>query len=101
MLGERSDGHSENERVLSRKLAMINTEIHGHRPPWIQLFQMSSRLPLAAMAFRELLGSPTFLRSPVGFGGAFDDLGLIDGDFRETFIAPLLADPRRLEGQLR
>ena len=83
------------------RLVLLNTEIPGHRPPWIRLFQASSRLPLSRLAFRAMLGSRAFLRSSMGFGGSFHDLSLIDGDFHAAFIQPLLKSPARLEGQIR
>jgi pimeloyl-ACP methyl ester carboxylesterase len=83
------------------KLVMLNTEIPGHRPPWIREYQMLLKLPGTTSAFRLMLGWRWYLRSPMGFGGCFDDLGLIDGEFHEAFVAPLLASPRRLEGLTR
>jgi pimeloyl-ACP methyl ester carboxylesterase len=83
------------------KLALINTEIPRHRPPWIPLYQALMRLPGALPAFRLLLGSRAFLRSPMGFGGCFTDLGLIEGDFHQQVVVPLLHSPRRREGMRR
>jgi pimeloyl-ACP methyl ester carboxylesterase len=87
------------ERV--RRMAMVNTEIPGHRPPWVRTFQWSSALPGAEGIFRRLLASRGFCRSSMGFGNCFADKGLIDGDFREQIIQPLIDDPYRLRGQLR
>jgi pimeloyl-ACP methyl ester carboxylesterase len=84
-----------------RRMAIINTEIPGHRPPWIRPFQWTSSLPGAKAGFRMLLGSRAFCRSSIGFGNCFADKGLIDGDFREHIIRPLIEDPKRLAGQLR
>jgi haloalkane dehalogenase len=84
-----------------KRLALINTEIPSHRPPWVRFFQKSSYLPLSRPVFRSLLSSRTFLHSSMGFGGSFCDLSLIDGEFHHTFIQPLLDDPRRLDGQIR
>lgn len=39
------------------KLAIINTEMPGHRPPWIRLYQRLLCLPGAALIFR-LIGIP-------------------------------------------
>ena len=84
------------------RLVMINTEIPGHRPPWIPFYQMLMRkLPGATAAFRVLLRSRTFLRSPAGFGGCFNDLDLIDGDFHAQFVAPCIASARRTDGMRR
>lgn len=68
-----------------------NTEIAGYRPPMLRLLVALGKLPGGAAAFRALLGSRTFLRSPMGFGGAFDDPTLLDGDFAERFVRPLRA----------
>ncbi len=83
------------------KLALNNTEIPRHRPPWIPLYQALMRVPGALPVFRLLLGSRAFLRSPMGFGGCFTDLGLIEGDFHEQVVAPLLRSARRRDGMRR
>jgi pimeloyl-ACP methyl ester carboxylesterase len=80
------------------KLVLINTEIPGHRAPWIPLYQLLMHVPGTLTAFELLLRSRTFLRSGMGFGGCFADLGLIEGDFQAHVIEPLLRSPRRLEG---
>src|SRR5262245_11815891 len=82
-------------------LVLIDTEMPGHRPPWIPMFQRTARLPGAGPAFRMLLRSRAFRRSSLGFGGCFADLGLVEGEFHEAFVAPLLASRERLVGQLR
>lgn len=83
------------------KLALVGTEIPGHRPPWIPLFQRLAALPGANLSFRTLLASPRFVRSPLGFGNCFSDRALLGGDFAAQFIAPLVASPARMEGQIR
>jgi pimeloyl-ACP methyl ester carboxylesterase len=80
------------------RLALINTEMPGHRPPWIPLYQALMHVPGSLFGFSLLLRSRAFLRSGMGFGGCFNDLSLIDGDFHEHVVAPLLRDPRRLQG---
>lgn len=77
---------------------MINTEIPGHRPPWIVEYQYLMRLPFTPWVFRQLLKSRRFNRSPMAFGGCFHDLDLIDGDFHRAFVEPCITDPRRIEG---
>ena len=59
------------------------------------------RVPGALPVFRLLLGSRAFLRSPMGFGGCFTDLGLIEGDFHEQVVAPLLRSAKRRDGMRR
>ena len=83
------------------RLGIINSEIPHHRPPWIPLYQALMRVPGTLAGFRLLLRSRVFLRSPMGFGGCFNDLSLLDGEFHEQFVAPLLREPRRLEGLRR
>jgi pimeloyl-ACP methyl ester carboxylesterase len=83
------------------KLALINTEIPQHRPPWIPLYQLLMRVPGTLAAFSLLLRSRAFLRSPMGFGGCFGDLGLIEGDFHEHVVEPLLRSPSRRDGMRR
>jgi pimeloyl-ACP methyl ester carboxylesterase len=87
------------ERV--RKLVLIGTEIPNHRPPWVPLYQKLSYLPGNAAAFRVLLKRPEFIKSKMGFGECFHDRKLIEGEFRERFIRPMVEDKRRLEGQMR
>ena len=85
-----------------RRLVLLNTEIPGHRPPWIPLFQRSAGLPGSAGAMRLLLRSRFLRRSSLGFGGCFRDLARIDdADFLAGTLAPLLSSKRRLEGAQR
>ena len=83
------------------KLALINTEMPRHRPPWIPFYQLLMRVPGTPAALGLLLRSRAFLRSPMGFGGCFADLGLIDGDFREHVVEPLVRSPQRRDGMRR
>jgi pimeloyl-ACP methyl ester carboxylesterase len=83
------------------RLVLVNTEMPGHRPPWIPLYQALMYVPGALAAFRLLLRSRAFLRSGMGFGGCFVDLDLLDGDFHAQVVVPLLRSPRRLEGMAR
>jgi pimeloyl-ACP methyl ester carboxylesterase len=83
------------------KLALVNTEMPRHRPPWIPLYQLLMRVPGTPAALGLLSRSRAFLRSPMGFGGCFTDLGLIDGDFREHVVEPLVRSPLRRDGMRR
>jgi haloalkane dehalogenase len=51
--------------------------------------------------FSLLLRSPSYLRSSLGFGGCFTDLSLIEGDFHQFVVEPLVHSPRRREGLSR
>ena len=83
------------------KLALINTEIPNHRPPWIPLYQFLMRSSLTPTLFGLLSRSDLFLRSPMGFGGCFNDMRSIEGDFREHAIEPLIRSRQRREGMRR
>jgi pimeloyl-ACP methyl ester carboxylesterase len=83
------------------KVVLIGTEIPGHRPPWISLFQRLSTLPLARPTFQLLLSAGPFVRSGMGFGNCFMDRGLIAGEFTDLFVRPLLESNQRMEGQIR
>jgi haloalkane dehalogenase len=83
------------------RLALINTEIPHHRPPWIPFYQFLMRLPGTLPAFSLLLRSRTYLRSPMGFGGCFSDLRLIEGDFHRQVVEPLVRSPLRRDGMRR
>lgn len=81
--------------------ALINTEMPGHRPPWIPLFCMTARLPGASLSFKPLLGMPWYLRSGMGFGAFYSDKRLFDDPSRlGPYVDPLLASPQRLRGML-
>ncbi len=83
------------------KLVLINTEIPNHRPPWIPLYQFLMQLPGTTSVFKLLLRSQAFLRSGMGFGGCFNDMSLIEGDFDAQVVQPLLASDRRMDGIAR
>lgn len=82
-------------------LVLTNTEIPGHRPPWIPLYQRLARLPGSRFVFRRMLASRRLRRSAMGFGGCFEDLDLIDGEFAELFLSPLASSPDRLSSMIR
>jgi pimeloyl-ACP methyl ester carboxylesterase len=83
------------------KLVLMGTEIPGHRPPWIPLFQHLAALPGSRPIFQLLLSSAIFVRSPMGFGNCFVDRGLLSGDFNQHFIRPMVESRLRMDGQMR
>src|SRR5207249_11841805 len=83
------------------KLVLINTEVPHHRPPWIPLYQRLMPVPGALACFDLVLRSRLFLRSRMGFGGCFTDLALLEGDFHEHVIQPLLRSSLSMEGMAR
>lgn len=101
LLGNDTGGWNARELALLEPdcvthLLLTNTEIPAHRPPWIPLYQAVATLPGASFVFRQVLGSRTLRRSSMGFGGCFTNLALLDGEFDDLFVAPLLADSVRI-----
>jgi pimeloyl-ACP methyl ester carboxylesterase len=89
----------EPERITH--LALMNTEMPGHRPPWIPVYQRLARLPGSSVVLRRMLASRRVRRSAMGFGGCFEDLDLIDGEFTEQFLSPLLSSRDRLSSMVQ
>jgi haloalkane dehalogenase len=84
-----------------RGQVLINTEMPGHRPPYIPLFQKTASLPGAALSFRPLLAWPAYVKSSVGFGAFYSDKRLFDDPTRlGPYLDPLLASRERLQGML-
>jgi len=79
-------------------LALINTELPDHRPPWIPFYQRLLSVPGSTLGLWFLLRFRAFLHSSAGFAGCFYDPRLIDGEFRSLFVAPLVDEHRRVEG---
>jgi len=88
----------DRERVTH--LVLTNTEIPGHRPPWIPMYQLGARLPGFGRIVQALLGLRAFRRSPMGFRGCFHDLDHLDGEFHRKFVEPLLASSDRIAGAM-
>ncbi|HTY18257.1 MAG TPA: alpha/beta hydrolase [Myxococcota bacterium] len=88
------------ERVT--RIALINTEIPGHRPPWIPLYQRLTHVPGSASVFRLLLQSRTFLHSSMGFREFYTERRRLDEPGAlDPYVGPLIASPHRMEGMLR
>jgi pimeloyl-ACP methyl ester carboxylesterase len=79
-------------------LVLTNTEIPGHRPPWIPMYQVLAHAPGFGAVLRQLLTSRTFRRSSLGFGNCFHDLAHLDGEFHHQFVEPLIASRERING---
>jgi pimeloyl-ACP methyl ester carboxylesterase len=82
-------------------LVLTNTEIPGHRPPWIPMYQLLAHIPGYGSLIQQVLKSAAFRRSPLAFGGCFHDLTHLDGDFHRKFVAPLLSDGSRIAGAMQ
>jgi haloalkane dehalogenase len=73
-------------------LSLIDTEVSGHTPGILKMFQLTARLPGSRAIFGALARQRWFRRSRLGFGGCFRDLDHMDHEFAEACLAPLLAD---------
>ncbi|HVP29258.1 MAG TPA: alpha/beta hydrolase [Myxococcota bacterium] len=82
------------------RLVLTNTEIPFHRPPWIPMYQALAHVPGFGVVVRQLLRARAWRRSPLVFGGCFQDLGLLDGEFHARFVEPLIASDARIQGAL-
>jgi len=89
------------EPTLVRKLVLLNTEMPGHRPPWIPLYRRTAALPGAASGFALAMRLPAFLHSPLGFGGCFHDPSRVDAAFLARVAAPMTRSRTRIDGTLR
>jgi pimeloyl-ACP methyl ester carboxylesterase len=83
------------------RLVIMNTEMPGHRPPWVPLYQRLAALPTTARTFGWLLRLPAFRRSSLAYGPCFEDARLLDEDFLDCFVTPLASSARRVEGVMR
>jgi len=82
------------------RLVLTNTEIPGHRPPWIPTYQMLAHVPGCGAVIQQVLKWRAFRRSPLAFGGCFHDLAHLDGEFHERFIEPLIGSGARIDGAM-
>jgi pimeloyl-ACP methyl ester carboxylesterase len=89
------------DRARVTRLVLTNTEIPFHRPPWIPMYQALARVPGYGSVMRLLLRSRALRRSPLVFGGCFDDLSHLDGEFHRHFVEPLVSSDARIQGALR
>jgi pimeloyl-ACP methyl ester carboxylesterase len=90
---------AEDRRIET--LVMLNTEMPGHRPPWIPFYCTVMRFGLSRHVVPLLLRSRALMRSPAGFGGCFHDEALLDEGFVGRYLQPLIDDPRRVQGSIR
>jgi pimeloyl-ACP methyl ester carboxylesterase len=82
-------------------LAIVNTEIPGHRPPWIRFHQRMASLPGAEASFGRLLGLRWFQRSGMALGAFYTDRRLFDDPTRiGPYLDPVLASRERMRGML-
>jgi haloalkane dehalogenase len=81
-------------------LVLGNTEISAYRPPMLQALIGLAKIPGGLRLLPLVLRSGFLRRSPLGFGGCFDDTSLADGEFGDLFVRPMLQSKRAAIGQL-
>ena len=82
-------------------MVIINTEIPGHRPPWIPLYQRLTVLPGMNSAFQLLMSSPLYLRSALGMGQFYSDKRMLNDPANlKPYTEPLVKSLRRFDGTL-
>ena len=82
-------------------LVILNTEMPGHRPPWIRTHQQLSRLPGSLMSFQLAMNSALFQRSPMGMREFYSDKSLFeDPRYLAPYVDYLVADKERMFGAI-
>ena len=84
-----------------RALVLFNTELPNHLPWLVRLISALVVLPGSDWIFKQLLRQRWYRHSPFGFGGAFHDPRLLDGEFHEVCVAPVLEAPRPFLAAMR
>jgi haloalkane dehalogenase len=80
------------ERVFAMVLA--NTELSSHVSPILSLLQKGLRLPGAHKIMAKAMSVRAYRRSSKGLGDCFGDLAMLDGDFHDACVAPLIEDAK-------
>ncbi len=83
------------------KLVIFNTEMPGHRPPWIQTYQLMAKLPGSLFGFRMCFKSSLFLRSSLGMREFYSNKLLFNNpENLKPYTKPLVEDPVKLFGAI-
>lgn len=89
---------ADDRRVAA--LALGSTEIPGYTPPLIAALRAAVQSPGGADLLRQQMQTREVRRSEAAYGGCFANLDLLDGEFHELQVAPILASPARWSQQL-
>ena len=84
-----------------QRIVLVNTEMPGHRTPWILFYTALFRIPGVTTTLGWILRSRRYLRSRIAFGNLYSDPALLNDDFVRCFISPLVASKPRREGVRR
>lgn len=78
-----------------RAIGLVDTE--QLKLNWrFRQFLIARHLPGFGASLRWIMNSPRIRRQPLVLGGAFQDRSLIDGEFDEFFLQPIVTDDDRL-----
>lgn len=84
-----------------QNLVLLNTEIPGHRPPFIRLYQQITRMPGSQLLFSFFLRQGWFNRSAMGYGGSFYEMTNMDAEFLSLFVDGWVTDKAQYRGYTR
>jgi pimeloyl-ACP methyl ester carboxylesterase len=84
-----------------RGLVLGNTEIPGFRSPLLRALMGSGKTRLGQAGLALAMSSRLYRRSFLGFGACFEDRSLIDGEFHELFVEPMLRSREVVQRQMR
>jgi haloalkane dehalogenase len=73
-------------------VVLQNTELPDYISPLIRFLKLMAASKLAAPVMQQLLRLRALRRSPLAFGSTFGERDLIDGEFYDACIVPLLRD---------
>jgi len=83
-------------------LILINTEIPNHRPPFIEMYQKISRIPLVPMYIRMQLKRERFVRSAMGFKQAYTNKAMFDDRSNlSPYLDPLIQSSLKTAGAFK
>lgn len=82
-------------------LVIAGSEIPGHYSMLLRLLLLIAKRPTAMQLFKRLLKIKLFRSSMLGFGSVFHNKNLIEGDFYDLFVGPMIENPGVLAGQSR
>jgi len=80
-------------------IVLGNTEIPGHHAALVDAYVQLMKVPGAKLATRLMMRSRTLRHSRLMFGGCFDDVSRLDGEFHDLYVQPQIDDARIADGQ--
>ncbi len=89
---------SQSKKV--KGLVIFNTEMPGHRPPWIQTYQRLAKLPGALYGFQLCMRSTWFLRSAMGMREFYANKALLTEEALSPYAKPLATNGEKMRGAI-